>query len=532
MQSPILSFISRKTPGADPVNAPDGSNHVQSGMMDRMKEYGLALLGGFLAFFYLGNAPIPFAFWVAPVLLLHFARSQTPARGFVVLTSVIYLATGAADTGILPLGGVMYFAWVLVVSLIQAIPFLLDRLLCRRIEGLRATLVFPLTCVAVEFGISRLSPSATWGLTGYTQFDCPALTQLVSATGVFGITFLVTCFAAVINRAWDCRFDWPEIRTVVISYAAVLFGVLVAGSFRLATSEHPERTVRAAAISYPREMFLPGEATRIRFGQIPPESRDLYREKSGQLQDWFLEATHREATSGAKLVIWPELNVMVFKEDEQEFIERASRLARADTTYLLMGMATVSLGDARPLENKAVFMDDKGNILGAYVKGHPMMGPEQEWGKPGADRPFVVITGLGRTAVAICFDMDFPSFIRQAGSEQPDLLLVPANDWAEIKRIHFWMAAFRAVENGVTMIRATSTGLSAVVDPYGRTLALTDHFIPGARIMVAQVPIVSTRTIYAQVGDLFAWLCVAGLLAILRRALLRPPSLTEKVEKK
>ena len=73
------------------------------------------------------------------------------------------------------------------------------------------------------------------------------------------------------------------------------------------------------------------------------------------------------------------------------------------------------------------------------------------------------------------------------------------------------MAIFRAIENGVSMIRATKSGLSGAVDAFGRTLAVTDHFSPGAQIMIAQVPFTRVRTIYTRGGDLFAWFCIASL---------------------
>ena len=81
------------------------------------------------------------------------------------------------------------------------------------------------------------------------------------------------------------------------------------------------------------------------------------------------------------------------------------------------------------------------------------------------------------------------------------------------------MAVFRAVENGVSMVRATKSGLSGAVDAFGRTLAVTDHFSPGAQIMIVQVPLRHVSTIYARVGDLFAWLCVASLLIMIAVAL-------------
>jgi apolipoprotein N-acyltransferase len=265
-------------------------------------------------------------------------------------------------------------------------------------------------------------------------------------------------------------------------------------------------------------MFKPGEATHIRIGMVSAEERGPFREKMVHLQEWFLETTHREALAGAKIVIWPELNLLVFKEDEQPFLERARQLARTDSIYLLMGMATVTLGVQRPLENKALLINDSGAVICSYGKSHAMPGWETELGTPGTGSVPVVNTAYGRMAIAICFDADFPGFIRQAGEQHADLLLVPANDWEEIKHIHLAMAAFRAVEIGATMIRATSTGLSSLIDPYGRILAVTDHFAPGARVMVAQVPLASTSTMYDRVGDLFAWLCVAALVVLAGRA--------------
>ena len=77
------------------------------------------------------------------------------------------------------------------------------------------------------------------------------------------------------------------------------------------------------------------------------------------------------------------------------------------------------------------------------------------------------------------------------------------------------MAAYRAVENGVTLVRQADNGLSIVVDPYGRTLASVDHFTPGERVMVAQVPVYETSfTLYSYSPDLFGWLAVGGFIAL------------------
>lgn len=139
----------------------------------------------------------------------------------------------------------------------------------------------------------------------------------------------------------------------------------------------------------------------------------------------------------------------------------------------------------------------------------------------GDGRVPVVATSAGRIAGAICFDADFPEFIRQAGQERADLLIVPANDWKAVKDLHAQMAAFRAVENGIPIVRAAASGVSGAFDAWGRVLGIADYFAPGDRTMTAQVPIGRTWTLYPIVGDLFAWCCVAALIVALGVAVAR-----------
>ena len=134
----------------------------------------------------------------------------------------------------------------------------------------------------------------------------------------------------------------------------------------------------------------------------------------------------------------------------------------------------------------------------------------------------VVETHEGRLATAICFDADFPEFMRQAGQGAADLLIVPANEWREIKDIHMQMAVFRAIENGVPLVRPAASGLSSAVDPWGRILGMSDHFSAGDRTMTAHVPVGHIWTLYAKTGDVFAWLCVAGLAVAIGIAAMAP----------
>ncbi len=115
----------------------------------------------------------------------------------------------------------------------------------------------------------------------------------------------------------------------------------------------------------------------------------------------------------------------------------------------------------------------------------------------------------------ICWDMDFPGTVSQAGRNGTDILLAPTADWKAVASTHASMAVFRAIENGVSLVRQADNGRSCVTDPYGRTLASMDHFTATERLMIAQVPVAGVTTVYSVIGNLFGWATVIGFLFLL-----------------
>ena len=126
----------------------------------------------------------------------------------------------------------------------------------------------------------------------------------------------------------------------------------------------------------------------------------------------------------------------------------------------------------------------------------------------------------GRFAAAICYDGDFPTYMRQTAPA--DLLILHADDWRDITPLHARMSVFRAVELGVSLVRPTLNGLSLAADYRGEILASMNHFDSADRVMTANVPARGVSTLYALVGDAFAWLAALCLLALTTLALLRP----------
>lgn len=460
----------------------------------------------------------PLAAWLAPVLLLRFARTR-PARVAVpALAAVNYLAAVIALRNVLPVSMVWLFG---VTGLVGLPAYLADKALAGRLTGLPRTLAYPMTAVVMDWLFGK-SPLGTFGSPAYSQFGNLQLTQLASLTGITGLVFLMAWLAPVVNEVWENGFTRLAVRRGVLPFAAVLAAVLAYGSARVTFFAGTVPTVRVAALTSDRrltealdlpwlsELAAGDDALRAAArAQFEPITADL------------LERTREQARAGAKIVTWGENSIYVLKEDEPALLAQAAALAREEGIYLQLGLVSSLRSNTFPVaENRAVMIDPSGQIAWDYLKSVHFGGDVQTMA-PGPGRVPVIHTPYGRLAVVICFDADFPELVRQAGQARADLLLVPAKDWIPVDVMHTRVATFRAIENGLAMVRPTENGQSVAVDAYGRVLASADYFATEAVTMVADVPIRSVRTLYVALGDGVAYACLAGLVGLIGLALVR-----------
>src|SRR5262249_2428256 len=154
-----------------------------------------------------------------------------------------------------------------------------------------------------------------------TQYGNLPLMQLAALAGMWGITFLIAWFASTFTMAWSRGFDWGAVRTPILTYALVLVAAMVGGSVRLVLAPTDRPSVRMAALNRPLDLFVPGEMTRIAEGSVLPTGRQRLADKLERLHCWFLDGSRREARAGARFIVWPEQNLLIFQEDEPAFLE-------------------------------------------------------------------------------------------------------------------------------------------------------------------------------------------------------------------
>jgi apolipoprotein N-acyltransferase len=472
-------------------------------------------IGTVLGLVSMGQWTIPLATWLGAVFFLRFVRAQRWWLGFLLVWLASFVIAVVTFWNILGFGfdlPVYLVTMAINTLVIGALPYLTDRLLAPRLGGFKATLIFPVAVTALEFLSLTTSPLGSMGASAYTQFESLPFMQVVSVTGMWGVTFLMGWFATVVNYAWERSFSWPQIRRGLAIFVGVMLAVLVYGSARLAFCQPAAGTVRVAGLT-----AVDFRQTQAELFQTMNTDWQAFRQLAAARYDPYFEGTTREAHAGAKIVLWPEMAVQVAGEDEPALIARAQEVARQEGIYLAIPMMTV-FDDDRRSQNKLLVFDPAGElVLEHYKYGGNMI----EGFQPGDGILRTVETTYGTLSGVICWDTDIPGTVLQAGRNGTDILLSPSMDYRAIDPLHAQMAVFRAIENGVSVVRQADNGLSLVTDPYGRTLAAVDHFTTSERVMVAQVPTQGVFTVYSFIGDLFAWLCVLGLLAIVVWAVVR-----------
>jgi apolipoprotein N-acyltransferase len=483
---------------------------VSTTMISDRWAYLWFVIGTVLSLFSTGQWNIPLVAWVQSIFFIRFVRTQRWWLGFLLVWLASYVTGVIAWWNILGVMGSLPFVLVTIgfnTLLIAGGAYLADRLLAPRVGGFAATLIFPLAVTTLDFLGMSMNPMGSFGAQAYGQYGNLTLMQLLSVTGMWGITFVVSWFATVVNYAWERSFSWPRIWRGLAIYAGVIALVLAYGSVRLTFFQPQPGTVRMAGLT-----AVDFRAEQDVLVQTIHTDWEAFRQLAAERYDPYFEGTIREARAGAKIVLWPEAALQVGGEDEAALIARGQEVSRQEGIYLAMSWFTMYKEEEGRLNQIKLFITDpNGDVVLEHIKygGAMIDGIE-----PGDGVLRTTETPYGTLSGVICWDTDFPTVVSQAGRNGTDILLSPSLDMRSVDPMHAQMAVFRAIENGVSVFRQSDNALSIVADPYGRTLAAVDHFTASEWVTVAQVPTHGVFTVYSAIGDLFGWLFVLAFLAM------------------
>ena len=499
-------------------------------------DYALALVSGALLALSFPRFGHPAFAWIALVPLLvaltgwngrTFATARglslpgpPPLRAFLLgLTSgFVYFAGTLYWTGtvIRTFGGIPLPAAALGVCLLALyqgffpalFALISSRLLAR--GGLRALFMSAAAWVATEFFRGVVFGGFPWVLLGDSQVTVLPVAQLASVVGVYGVSGLV----AFVNAA----IAYATLTTGRRRVAALAAGTLALGATAL------WGTLRIA------DATLTRSGTPIRIGLIQANIAQEDKWKSGEARRIFTTyvAMTRDAVQrGAEYVIWPESATPFMFERDPVGQEALRSLAREIKVPILFGSDQEVAQPEPALYNAAFLVAPDGHTAAVYRKIHLV-----PWGEfipmkrllffvsplvdsftdfsPGTSMVMLPV-GSHLTSTAICYEVVYPSLVREAVQAGSELLTTITNDawygYSSAPYQHFALASMRAIEQGRYLARAANTGISGVVDPYGRIVRQSGIFEQAA--LVEDARFLTVRTLYSRIGDAIAYVAIA-----------------------
>jgi apolipoprotein N-acyltransferase len=487
---------------------------------------------------------IGFLAWVYPISLLIVFRRLTIRRKVLWAFPALLLGHFLSDYQVAPFPVPVLLLFGIFQSLEQLALFCVDAWVSKRTNRFIGTLFFPAFAVALEFSNTVYGGGIWWSVAN-SQYRFSWLTQLASITGIWGISFLLYWAASVLVWAASVvgvagRGRRGRMAIGLGIYGGVLALVLGVGWYRC-SGGGGERTVRVAGVTVPliglwqtfyKDYCGQGIVLDPRAAVTDPAMRQIGLAEASYIEtadtvrfrnvvavvravdDSLFALSQRAVEKGAEIVCWSENNGIAWKADEAAFIERGQRFAWRNKVYLLMTICVVHPGKITPgkkfLENEAILAGPDGNILTRFHKNNPV--PMVEASQVGDGIIPVIKTAYGRLAVSICYDADFPLQMRQVGQKDADLLLLPSGDWFAIAPLHSYMAVYRGVENGCSVFREVSNGLSIATDYRGKAIGSRDWFRDGRSLWLADLPVGHVNTIYNRIGDVLPYGCLLFVL--------------------
>ncbi len=455
-----------------------------------------------------GEWCIPIFAWIYPILFLCMIYLN-PTRKVCLIISSIY-ATGFIVQFWRAIGMDIKICIIVAIllSFLKVLPYIYWSKSKMRFQN---TIIFASIMVSIEYIIYLIYPILGGLSDAYTQYQNLYLLQLVTVTGIYGITFLMYWTAAVVIWIWNNKNQKEYIRKYIIVYGSVIGLVFVYGVVMFHFAGNSDKSIRIAGVTVPISELLNNDEdvySTFYTNTFTDENITNARSKLSSAADELFLKTELEAQAGAKIVFWSELNGAVLKQDEDLLLQRASDLAKQEEVYLIVSLL-VKTPYVDLKENKTAAFNPQGELISEYFKHGRSIGELCQKGD-GMLKSFD--TEYGRIAPFICSDMAFLSKIQQAGRNNVDILIVPASDWKEMTLLAAKTAIVRGVENGSNIIRHTNNGMSIVSDFRGSVLAQTDYFQSDTKTLSAQVITKGRFTLYSYIGNLFVYLCNLYLL--------------------
>jgi apolipoprotein N-acyltransferase len=466
--------------------------------------------------------------WVALIPLFFALKEVQPKDGF----KIGFLAGYIAHVGILywiayvvvQYGYLPIYIGISVMLLLSAYLSLYTACFAMGIVFLRGRgipfiLSAPPLWTVLEYIRAYLLTGFPWENLAHSQYLYNELIQISDVTGTYGITFAIVLVNTVLYDLFSHRYPIRLLIMETITGCVMIAVIFAYGHFRI--EEMGEISKKAPYLDV---SLVQGNIDQnLKWNsQYQLQTIDIYRSLSLQ-----------SASSSNGLIVWPETAAPFYFQRHDAMQIAVVDIAKTSRSAILFGSPSYEEEKGNiSYRNSAFLLRPDGTVSGRYDKVHLV--PYGEYVPLRRFSPFIgkLVTGVGdfkpgkgyypltvdgyRLGVLICYEGILPEAAREHKRGKADLLVNITNDaWfgrTSAPYQHLSMTVFRAIENRLYLIRAANTGISAIIDPTGKTLKSTALF--ERTVLKGTVKMIDVRTFYTAYGDLFVYLCAIALLIL------------------
>ncbi len=367
--------------------------------------------------------------------------------------------------------------------------------------------------ISLEYIRTYIFTGFPWGLLGYTLYNRTSIAQIASATGVYGLSFVIVAinillFQLIIKHKKIIKNRYFITETILLLIFICSF-IIYGSSFLAGYRTQPDINPRANIA------IIQGNIDQTVKWDMAFQEETMEK---------YINLTRGILDIKPDIIVWPETAVPLFFQDNEALTSDLYTLAKESGAHFLFGSpAYKRYKDSVRYYNSAWYISPEGDIRGHYNKNHLV--PFGEYVPLHKFLPFVqrlvpaagdfskgdsvdpLLLGNISSGILICYEVIFPEIAREQVLKGARLLINITNDawfgFTSAPHQHLYISVFRAIENRRPLIRSANTGISAIIDSAGQVTMhsglFTDEAITG-RISIGE----ESLSFYSRFGDIFA----------------------------
>jgi len=388
--------------------------------------------------------------------------------------------------------------------------------------------VIALSWVLFDYFRSLGTIGMNWGSIAYTQYKMLPLIQIVSITGIYGVTFLMALFSSItaskvkwlIENKYQIKTMPKYLKIYIISILMLLVILSLLGYKHIENDKKQTgRTIKISLIQPSIDMDTKNRA--MRKGDS---------EKITQIINEMKDMTYKAAEEKPDIIFWAETSFPIpfgYQNVAENYI---SSIAKSIKIPIVAG--AIEITPDKKFRNSAFLFDACGEIKGKYSKrrlvpfGEYLPLPEEAKKWKVFERVQDLIPGETLSqfklndinfATLICFESDFGEYSAQEVRAGAEFISIITNDgWFEnhpVAEHHISWNVFRAVENHANLVQTANSGISAYIDYNGNITAKEGLF--KKTILTKNITLLKAGTFYSRYGDVFIYLTIVSFIILL-----------------